>query len=300
MDVEGSAGLPVDEERIRDAVVKQIQQFGMDKLTSRIIREKLKETFGVDFSAHKAAIDKITMDVIESNAEKEKLERNNGSKSNKSDTESDDGVVFTDRTPRKKPKGTRKRKSSESDSELLEVGQKRRRAAATSKPTAQKRKRPVAETGSKPRKKKNSYNVYCALSEDLSAVCGKRYMRRCDVIKSMWAYFKSNNLLDPKDKRYVLSDEPLMKIIKKRRFLAFGIMKDLVPHIIEPKFLDEGERAALEKYEAEEEARREAEDNAKANGAEDAKPKGVTHSAEKKCEDEDDEEEEDDDGNESS
>lgn len=36
---------------------------GMDKLTSRIIREKLKETFDVDFTDHKAAIDKITMDV---------------------------------------------------------------------------------------------------------------------------------------------------------------------------------------------------------------------------------------------
>lgn len=35
----------------------------MDKLTSRIIREKLKETFDVDFTDHKAAIDKITMDV---------------------------------------------------------------------------------------------------------------------------------------------------------------------------------------------------------------------------------------------
>lgn len=62
------------------------------------------------------------------------------------------------------------------------------------------------------------------------------------------------------DKRYVLPDKPLMKIFK-RRFLAFGLMKDLAPHIIEPKFLDEEERAALEKFEAEEEARLEAESN---------------------------------------
>lgn len=67
------------------------------------------------------------------------------------------------------------------------------------------------------------------------------------------------------DKRYVLSDEVLMKIFKKRRFLAFGIMKDLANHIVEPKFLNEEERAALELYEKEEEARREAESDSKAN-----------------------------------
>ncbi|VDK83735.1 unnamed protein product [Litomosoides sigmodontis] len=255
VDAKSSTGLPVEEGRIRDAVARQIQQYGMDKLTSRIIREKLKETFDIDFTDHKAAIDKITMDIIETNTmEKEKSEA-----SNKSDSESDDGVVFTDRTPRKKIKESRKRKSSESDAELLEVGQKRRRAA-TAKQTTKKRSKGNIESGSKPRRRKGPYNVYCALTEDLAAVCGKRYMRRCDVIKAMWAYFRSNNLLDPKDKRYVLPDELLMKIFK-RRFLAFGLMKDLAPHIIEPKFLDEEERAALEKFEAEEEARLEAESN---------------------------------------
>uniref|UniRef100_A0A1I8EVW6 SWIB domain-containing protein n=1 Tax=Wuchereria bancrofti TaxID=6293 RepID=A0A1I8EVW6_WUCBA len=231
VDVKGNIGLPIEEERIRDAVAKQIQQFGMDKLTSRIIREKLRETFDVDFTDHKAAIDKITMDIIERNtAEKQKAETNN-----KSDSESDDAVVFTDRAPRKKVKETRKRKSSDSESELLEVGQKRRRAAVTARQTTRKRNKGSIEGGSKPRKKKGPYNVYCALTEDLAAVCGKRYMRRCDVIKAMWAYFRSNNLLDPKDKRYVLPDEPLMKIFKKR-FLAFGLMKDLAAHIIEPNF----------------------------------------------------------------
>lgn len=58
------------------------------------------------------------------------------------------------------------------------------------------------------------------------------------------------------DKRYVLSDGPLLKLFKKKRFLAFGVMKVLVGHIIEPKFLSEEERAALEKYGEEEDARR--------------------------------------------
>lgn len=92
------------------------------------------------------------------------------------------------------------------------------------------------------------------------------------------------------DKRYVLPDEPLMKVFKKRRFLAFGIMKDLVAHIIEPKFLDEEERAALEKYEAEEEARREAESNADANGSEGVDAEQEADGADKKGTEEDDDE----------
>uniref|UniRef100_A0A0R3RJQ9 DEK_C domain-containing protein n=1 Tax=Elaeophora elaphi TaxID=1147741 RepID=A0A0R3RJQ9_9BILA len=155
VDVNSNTGLPVEEGRIRDAVAKQIQQFGMDKLTSRIIREKLKETFDVDFTDHKAAIDRITMDVlfcniIETNtAEQAKSETNN-----KSDSESDDGVVFTDHAPRKKVKETRKRKSSESYAELLEVGQKRRRAAVTARQTTKKKNKGSTESGSKPRKRK--------------------------------------------------------------------------------------------------------------------------------------------------
>ncbi|MCP9258163.1 hypothetical protein DINM_002677 [Dirofilaria immitis] len=272
--------LPVEEERIRDAVARQIQQFGMDKLTSRIIREKLKETFDVDFTSHKAAIDKITMDIIETNA----IEKGKSEADNKSDSESDDGVVFTDRAPRKKVKETRKRKSSESDAELLEVGQKRRRAAVTSRQTTKKRNKGNTESGSKPRKKKGPYNVYCALTEDLAAVCGKRYMRRCD------------------DKRYVLPDELLMKIFK-RRFLAFGLMKDLASHIIEPKFLDEEERAALEKFEAEEEARLEAESNNDKNSSGDGNVKQDGDNAKIKSDVEgnnDEEEDDEDDENESS
>ncbi|VDO43205.1 unnamed protein product [Onchocerca flexuosa] len=121
-------------------------------------------------------------------------------------------------------------------------------------------------------------------------------MRRCDVIKAMWAYFRSNNLLDPKDKRYVLPDELLMKIFK-RRFLAFGLMKDLASHIIEPKFLDEEERAALEKFEAEEEARLEAENNNDNNNSGDRniKQDGNNTKKEDDAEENNDEEEGDDD-----
>ncbi|VDK55289.1 unnamed protein product [Anisakis simplex] len=256
--------LPVTEDVLRKSIIEQINQFGLDKLTSRLIRENLRKEYNADFSPFKSQIDTIAMEVVEKrNAETAKKAAAKES-SDSDDSDSDDGVVFTDSTtPKKKQKSSRKRAASGSDSDLLEVGQKKRRAAAANvKKQAPKKKKKPAEGGVK---RKTAYSVCCALTEDLSSIVGKKYMRRSDVVKSMWAYFRSNNLMDPKDKRYVLADEPLLKLFKKRRFLAFGMMKDLVPHIIEAKFLNEADRAALEKYEAEEDARRAREENAKNN-----------------------------------
>ncbi|VDN41374.1 unnamed protein product [Gongylonema pulchrum] len=85
----------------------------MDKLTSRIIREKLKETFHADFSAHKAIIDKITMEVVEDGEKGEEQEKSEATdegeaaaKTGESSSESDN--VFTDRAPRKRAGASRK------------------------------------------------------------------------------------------------------------------------------------------------------------------------------------------------
>uniref|UniRef100_A0A914ZV90 DM2 domain-containing protein n=2 Tax=Parascaris TaxID=6254 RepID=A0A914ZV90_PARUN len=250
MSSESGDKLPVAEDVLRKAIAAQIEEIGMDKLTNRLIRENLMKEFNVDFFPFRTRINVITMEVAQSRNEKEAAKEES---SESSDSDSDNGVVFTDSAPKKKQKGCRKRTASGSDSDLLEVGQKKRRAASAPKKNAPKKKRAPREGGTK---RKTAYSVCCALTDDLAAIVGKQYMRRSEVVKAMWAYFRSNNLMDPKDKRYVLADEPLMKLFKKRRFLAFGMMKDLVPHIIEAKFLNDYDRAALEKYEAEEEAKR--------------------------------------------
>ncbi|VDM49720.1 unnamed protein product [Toxocara canis] len=252
-DSDESPRLPVDEDVLRRAIVAQIERFGF-LIETFIDREMRRQVTGMVDRERSGQI-------VQSKNEKETKKENESSES--SDSESDDGVVFTDSAPKKKQKSSRKRSASGSDSELLEVGQKKRRAAPAAKKGAPKKKRTPAEGGAK-RKVCHSlhpllltaYSVCCALTDDLAAIVGKQYMRRSEVVKAMWAYFRTNNLMDPKDKRYVLADEPLMKLFKKRRFLAFGMMKDLVPHIIEAKFLNDTDRAALEKYEAEEDARR--------------------------------------------
>ncbi|MFH4977823.1 hypothetical protein AB6A40_004532 [Gnathostoma spinigerum] len=262
--------LPVEELQVRGAIAEQIRKFGLDKLTNRVIRQNLKEEFGVDFSDYKPIIDKITMEIAQqktnqsvtsSKTVNQKVEQKQ-SQPTSSDSDSDGGVVFTDAAPKKKPKNVRKRTESGSDSSLLEVSQKRRRAAPTPKKGNQAKKKTAKEGGPK---RKTAYSVYCALTEDLASVVGKPYMRRSDVVKAMWAYFRANNLLDPKDRRYVVADDPLFKIFKKKRFLAFGIMGSLGRHIIEGKFLNDEDRAALEKYAIEEDARRAATEEEKAD-----------------------------------
>lgn len=48
-------------------------------------------------------------------------------------------------------------------------------------------------------------------------------MPRHIVVKEMWAYFRKNNLMDPKDRRKVLLNESLQKIfgVKKSILVSF-------------------------------------------------------------------------------
>ena len=58
-----------------------------------------------------------------------------------------------------------------------------------------KMRQKIEPMGSKTTKKnpgsqRTMYGSICALSDDLSNLLGTRYMRRSDVVKSMWNYFK--------------------------------------------------------------------------------------------------------------
>jgi hypothetical protein len=50
---------------------------------------------------------------------------------------------------------------------------------------------------------------------------------RPQLTKMMWAYFKSNKLMDPADKRFVLCDAKLKALTGEARFQAFSFMKVL-------------------------------------------------------------------------
>lgn len=92
---------------------------------------------------------------------------------------------------------------------------KRRRQCTTAKKTTAQRKRKTKEPGETSNRKGNStFSKICVLSDDLTAFFdGKRYMRRADVVKKMWIYFKGNDLMDPKDRRMVILDDKLKTVI---------------------------------------------------------------------------------------
>jgi upstream activation factor subunit UAF30 len=51
-----------------------------------------------------------------------------------------------------------------------------------------------------------------------------------EIVKKVWEYIKENNLQDPENKRYILSDEKMLKIFPER-FLGFSMMKYLKSYI---------------------------------------------------------------------
>lgn len=71
------------------------------------------------------------------------------------------------------------------------------------------------------------------LSEDLQKLAGAPRLTRAEVTKRFWLYVKERDLLDPKDKRFVLTDDLLQKLTGRKRFRAFGFQKLFSRHMWE-------------------------------------------------------------------
>ena len=55
---------------------------------------------------------------------------------------------------------------------------------------------------------------------------------RPEVVKLMWAYIRSKNLQNPKDKREILLDDPgLMEVFKVKKFTMFTMNRHLSKHL---------------------------------------------------------------------
>ena len=48
----------------------------------------------------------------------------------------------------------------------------------------------------------------------------------------MWAYFKSNDLMDPENKLWVVADKTLKNLLGVDRFQGFTVSKYLSPHLL--------------------------------------------------------------------
>jgi upstream activation factor subunit UAF30 len=84
----------------------------------------------------------------------------------------------------------------------------------------------VAAEDIKP-KKKSAFGADVQLSEELGSFLGSYVMPRTEVTKRIWAYIKENNLQNPNDKREILCDVALEKVLKRKTVHMFKMTKIL-------------------------------------------------------------------------
>ncbi|MFI5333694.1 MAG: SWIB/MDM2 domain-containing protein [Chlamydiales bacterium] len=76
--------------------------------------------------------------------------------------------------------------------------------------------------------KKSKFMQPMKVSEELAAVVGRGPMPRTEVTKKLWAYIKARKLQDPKNKRNILLDEKLEKVLGNKKSVNMFEMTKLV------------------------------------------------------------------------
>jgi len=83
-------------------------------------------------------------------------------------------------------------------------------------------------------KRPTAFTKECVLSEELAAFLRKDRMTRSEVVSAMWRTIREKGLIDPNQKQFAICDDQLLKVIGKKRFKVFGMMKYLKSHIKDP------------------------------------------------------------------
>ena len=69
------------------------------------------------------------------------------------------------------------------------------------------------------------------LTDELAAIVGKGPMPRTEVTKKLWAYIKKHNRQDPNNKRFILPDDKLSKVLGKNPINMFDMTKEVSKHL---------------------------------------------------------------------
>jgi len=81
-------------------------------------------------------------------------------------------------------------------------------------------------------KQKNSkFMQPMAISKDLAAIVGKGPMPRTEVTKKLWDYIKANKRQDPKNKRNIIPDDKLARVLGKKAINMFEMTKAVSKHL---------------------------------------------------------------------
>lgn len=98
------------------------------------------------------------------------------------------------------------------------------------KKKAKPRKRKKAEGETSEPSPNNPFNKPLQLSPELADVLGESQVSRPQAVKLLWVYIKQHNLQDPEDKRYIMCDEKLMKVLEEPRVHMMTMNKMLSAH----------------------------------------------------------------------
>lgn len=83
----------------------------------------------------------------------------------------------------------------------------------------------------KEKEKKSKFMAPMKISEELAAIVGRGPMPRTEVTKKLWAYIKSNKRQDPANKRNIIPDEKLTKVLGKKAVNMFEMTKLVSKHL---------------------------------------------------------------------
>jgi hypothetical protein len=129
-------------------------------------------------------------------------------------------------------RGKKKKEDAKRDQKLFKQQQKERKKQAKLR---QKEEEFKAKAERK-KKRKGGAAGFAAmeytLSADLATVCGAPKLSRPQVVAKIWEYIRANNLQNPKDKREILCDAPLKRVMDDRgKVTMFEMNKYIGAHM---------------------------------------------------------------------
>jgi chromatin remodeling complex protein RSC6 len=91
--------------------------------------------------------------------------------------------------------------------------------------------RPKKKAASSSRKKSGLTTMTYSVSEDLQAIVGSKSLTRPQIVKKLWEYIKAKRCQDAKNRRMIVPDEKLSKVIGNRPVDMLKLATHLNKHI---------------------------------------------------------------------
>jgi chromatin remodeling complex protein RSC6 len=79
--------------------------------------------------------------------------------------------------------------------------------------------------------KNSKFMAPVKISSELAVIVGKGPMPRTEVTKKLWAYIKKHKLQDLKNKRNIVPDDNLSKVLGKKTINMFEMTRAVSKHL---------------------------------------------------------------------